>query len=203
MDDFIQQQVKAIRAQVGADKVLLGLSGGVDSSVCAALLEKAIPDQVVCIFVDHGCMRKNEGDEVEAVFAKKRLKFVRVNAESRFLAKLAGVTDPEAKRKIIGKEFVEVFNEEARKYGDCKYLAQGTIYPDVIESGANNTVSCTANTEGDAVAGSIWNGNNTITKTLRITADAPAQADFRFSASGLFFIFSLTAVKSPASSFTA
>lgn len=141
MDDYIQQQVKAIRAQVGADKVLLGLSGGVDSSVCAALLEKAIPDQVVCIFVDHGCMRKNEGDEVEAVFAKKRLKFVRVNAESRFLAKLAGVTDPEAKRKIIGREFVEVFNEEARKYGDCKYLAQGTIYPDVIESGANNSAT--------------------------------------------------------------
>jgi len=86
-------------------------------------------------------MRKNEGDEVEAVFAKKRLKFVRVNAESRFLAKLAGVTDPEAKRKIIGREFVEVFNEEARKYGDCKYLAQGTIYPDVIESGANNSAT--------------------------------------------------------------
>lgn len=141
MADYIQQQISAIRAQVGTDKVLLGLSGGVDSSVCAALLEKAIPDQVVCIFVDHGCMRKNEGDEIEAVFSKKRLKFIRVNAEDRFLSKLRGVSDPEQKRKIIGREFVALFEEEARKHGDCKFLAQGTIYPDVIESGANNSAT--------------------------------------------------------------
>ncbi len=141
MEDYIQQQVQAIRAQVGNEKVLLGLSGGVDSSVCAALLEKAIPHQVVCIFVDHGCMRKNEGDEIEAVFSKKKLQFVRVNAQDRFLKKLSGVTDPEQKRKIIGREFVALFEEEARKYGDCKFLAQGTIYPDVIESGANNSAT--------------------------------------------------------------
>lgn len=141
MADYIQQQISAIRTQVGREKVLLGLSGGVDSSVCAALLEKAIPDQVVCIFVDHGCMRKNEGDEIEAAFSKKRLKFVRVNAEDRFLSKLRGVSDPEQKRKIIGREFVALFEEEARKHGDCKFLAQGTIYPDVIESGANNSAT--------------------------------------------------------------
>ncbi len=141
MSDYINGQIKAIREQVGNSKVLLGLSGGVDSSVCAALLEKAIPDQVVCIFVDHGCMRKNEGDEVEEVFSKKRLKFVRVNAEERFLEKLKNVTEPEEKRKIIGREFVNVFNEEAKKYSDCKFLAQGTIYPDVIESGANNSAT--------------------------------------------------------------
>lgn len=133
--DFVEQITEEIREQVGNERVILGLSGGVDSSVCAALLEYAIPNQAVCIFVDHGCMRKNEGDEIEAAFKDKNLTFVRVNAQQRFLSKLAGVTDPEQKRKIIGKEFVEVFRDEAKKYGDAKFLAQGTIYPDIVESG--------------------------------------------------------------------
>lgn len=133
--DYIEQQKELVRLQVGNEKVILGLSGGVDSSVCAALLEYAIPNQVICIFVDHGLMRKNEGDEIENAFKDKNLKFVRVNAKERFLTKLAGVSDPEKKRKIIGKEFVEVFRDEAKKYGDAKFLAQGTIYPDIVESG--------------------------------------------------------------------
>ena len=141
MDDFIETQVKAIREKVGNDRILLGLSGGVDSSVCAALLSKAVPGQLFCVFVDHGLMRKNEGDEVEAAFANRDLHFIRVNAEERFLSKLAGVTDPETKRKIIGAEFIAVFEEEARKLSNIKYLAQGTIYPDVIESGANNSAN--------------------------------------------------------------
>ena len=141
MDDFIETQVKAIREKVGNDRILLGLSGGVDSSVCAALLSKAVPRQLFCVFVDHGLMRKNEGDEVEAAFANRDLHFIRVNAEERFLSKLAGVTDPETKRKIIGAEFIAVFEEEARKLSNIKYLAQGTIYPDVIESGANNSAN--------------------------------------------------------------
>ena len=134
MDDFIKREIEHIREQVGDHQVVLGLSGGVDSSVCAAILEKAIPNQLTCIFVDTGLMRKNEGDEVEAAFAGKNLNFVRVNAEARFLAKLAGVTDPERKRKIIGEEFVRVFEEESSKYAGS-FLAQGTIYPDVVESG--------------------------------------------------------------------
>jgi GMP synthase (glutamine-hydrolysing) len=141
MDDFIETQVKAIREKVGSDRILLGLSGGVDSSVCAALLSKAVPGQLFCVFVDHGLMRKNEGDEVEAAFVNRDLHFIRVNAEQRFLSKLAGVTDPETKRKIIGAEFIAVFEEEARKLSNIKYLAQGTIYPDVIESGANNSAN--------------------------------------------------------------
>lgn len=141
MDDYINAQIAEIRKQVGADKVLLGLSGGVDSSVCAALLSKAVPGQLFCIFVDHGFMRKNEGDEIEAAFSGRELHFIRVNAKDRFLAALKGVTDPEQKRKIIGKEFVEVFREEAAKLGEIGYLAQGTIYPDVIESGANNSAN--------------------------------------------------------------
>lgn len=134
MDDFITQEIENIRQQVGDKQVVLGLSGGVDSSVCAAMLERAIPNQLTCIFVDHGMMRKHEGDEIEKAFAGKSLNFVRVNAEKRFLDKLAGVTEPEKKRKIIGEEFVRVFEEESSKFAGS-YLAQGTIYPDVVESG--------------------------------------------------------------------
>ena len=141
MDDFIETQVQAIRARVGEGRILLGLSGGVDSSVCAALLSKAVPGQLFCVFVDHGLLRKNEGDEVEAAFAGRDLYFIRVNAQDRFLSKLAGVTDPETKRKIIGAEFIAVFEEEARKLHGIDFLAQGTIYPDVIESGANNSAT--------------------------------------------------------------
>lgn len=134
IDDFITYEIDKIREQVGDKHVVLGLSGGVDSSVCAAILEKAIPNQLTCIFVDTGLMRKHEGDEVENAFANKKLNFVRVDAEQRFLTKLAGVTDPERKRKIIGEEFVRVFEEESSKFAGS-FLAQGTIYPDVVESG--------------------------------------------------------------------
>ena len=140
MSDYEERQIRSIRETVGEDKkVLLGLSGGVDSSVCAALLAKAVPGRLWCIFVDHGLMRKDEGDEVEAAFRGRALNFIRVNAEKEFLAALKGVTDPETKRKIIGKLFVDVFRREAAKLGDIEYLAQGTIYPDVIESGAWNS----------------------------------------------------------------
>ena len=135
MGDYCKSAIAAIREQVGDGKVLLALSGGVDSSVAAALLAEAVGSQLTCVFVDHGLMRKNEGDEVEAAFAKWDLNFVRVNAEKRFLDKLAGVTDPEAKRKIIGEEFIRVFEEEGKKIGSVDFLVQGTIYPDVIESG--------------------------------------------------------------------
>lgn len=138
--DYEEGAIREIRAQVGTDNVLLGLSGGVDSSVCAALLAKAVPGQLHCIFVDHGLMRKNEGDEVEKAFRGRALNFVRVNAQERFLQKLAGITDPEKKRKIVGTEFVRVFEEEAKKIGGSTYLAQGTIYPDVIESGEGGAV---------------------------------------------------------------
>ena len=141
MDDYIEKQVAAIRGQVGGRKILLGLSGGVDSSVCAALISKAVPNQLICIFVDHGFMRKNESEEIDEVFSKMDLNFVHVDASERFLGKLAGVVDPEQKRKIIGAEFVNVFQDEAKKHGDCEFLAQGTIYPDVIESGANNSAN--------------------------------------------------------------
>jgi len=135
------QVIEVAKSQIGTGQVLLALSGGVDSSVCAALLEKAVPGKLHCIFVDHGLMRKNEGDEVEAAFKDRELNFIRVNAEGRFLARLAGETDPEAKRKIIGEEFIRVFEEEAKKLKGVKYLAQGTIYPDVIESGANGSAT--------------------------------------------------------------
>ncbi|NLZ25399.1 MAG: glutamine-hydrolyzing GMP synthase [Clostridiales bacterium] len=141
MEGYIEAQIEEIRARVGSDTVVLGLSGGVDSSVVAAMLSKAIGKQLVCIFVDHGLMRKNEGDEVENAFKNFDLRFIRVNAEQRFLEKLKGVTDPEQKRKIIGAEFIRVFEEEAKKLGDVKFLAQGTIYPDVIESGAKNSAN--------------------------------------------------------------
>lgn len=138
--DYETRMIHDIREQVGSDHVILGLSGGVDSSVCAALLAKAIPGQLHCIFVDHGLMRLNEGDEVEKVFSKRAVNFIRVDAEERFLKLLEGVSDPEKKRKIIGSEFVRVFEDEAKKLGDIKFLAQGTIYPDVIESGVNSAV---------------------------------------------------------------
>ncbi len=136
-----QQLIADVKAQVGSAHVLLALSGGVDSSVCAALLSKALPGQLHCIFVDHGLMRKNEGDEVEAAFKNRDLDFIRVNAQKRFLSALAGVTDPEQKRKIIGTEFVRVFEEESGKLPNVKFLAQGTIYPDVIESGGSKAAT--------------------------------------------------------------
>ena len=138
MKDYLKTAVASIRETVGEGRVLLALSGGVDSSVCAALLAEAIGDKLTCVFVDHGLMRKNEGDEVEVAFKKWTMNFVRVDAESRFLLKLAGVQEPEHKRKIIGEEFIRVFEEEARKIGQIDFLAQGTIYPDVIESGAGD-----------------------------------------------------------------
>ena len=138
MDAFVENQIQAIREKVGDGKVLLALSGGVDSSVLAGLLSRAIGKQLTCVFVDHGLLRKNEGDEVENVFGKSGtfdLNFVRVNAQERYYGKLAGVTEPESKRKIIGEEFIRVFEEEAKKIGAVDFLAQGTIYPDVVESG--------------------------------------------------------------------
>ena len=138
MGNYAQNAVEEIRTRVGSGKVLLALSGGVDSSVAAALLAKAIGKQLTCIFVDHGLMRKDEGDEVEAAFSKWDIHFVRVNAQKRFLSRLAGVSEPENKRKIIGEEFIRVFEEEAKKIGHVDFLAQGTIYPDVIESGAGD-----------------------------------------------------------------
>ena len=135
MADYRSEAVRTVREKVGDGKVLLALSGGVDSSVAAALLSEAVGDRLTCVFVDHGLMRKNEGDEIEAAFAGRELNFVRVNAEERFLTRLKGVTDPEQKRKIIGEEFIRVFEQEAKKIGKVDFLAQGTIYPDVIESG--------------------------------------------------------------------
>lgn len=135
MADYAHSTIESVRERVGDGKVLLALSGGVDSSVVAALLAEAVGSQLTCIFVDHGLMRKNEGDEVEAAFAGRGLQFIRVDAGDRFLGKLAGVTDPERKRKIIGEEFIRVFEDVAKKIGKIEFLAQGTIYPDVIESG--------------------------------------------------------------------
>ena len=138
MDAFVENTIKEIREKVGSGKVLLALSGGVDSSVAAGLLSRAIGKQLTCVFVDHGLLRKVEGDEVESVFGPEGqfdLNFIRVNAQERYYSKLAGVIEPEAKRKIIGEEFIRVFEEEARKLDGIDFLAQGTIYPDIVESG--------------------------------------------------------------------
>ncbi|MFT3982723.1 MAG: glutamine-hydrolyzing GMP synthase [Lachnospiraceae bacterium] len=138
MDSFVETSISAIREKVGTGKVLCALSGGVDSSVAAVMLSKAVGDQLTCVFVDHGLLRKNEGDEVEEVFGPNgpyQLNFIRVNAQERFYSKLAGVSEPEGKRKIIGEEFIRVFEEEAKKIGAVDFLVQGTIYPDVVESG--------------------------------------------------------------------
>jgi GMP synthase (glutamine-hydrolysing) len=141
-ENIIEDSIRRVREQVGSDQVLLGLSGGVDSSVVAALLHKAIGDQLTCVFVDNGLLRKNEGDQVMAMFAKNMgIKVIRVDAEEEFLGKLAGVSDPEAKRKAIGNTFIDVFDRESAKLaaGGVNWLAQGTIYPDVIESAASKT----------------------------------------------------------------
>ncbi len=138
MDSFVENSIQAIRERVADGKVLCALSGGVDSSVAAVMLSKAIGSQLTCVFVDHGLLRKNEGDEVEEVFGSDgsyELNFIRINAQQRFYEKLAGVTEPEKKRKIIGEEFIRVFEEEAKKIGKVDFLVQGTIYPDVVESG--------------------------------------------------------------------
>ena len=138
MDAFVENSITQLRQQIGSGKVLCALSGGVDSSVAAVLLSKAVGKQLTCVFVDHGLLRKDEGDQVEAVFGPEgpySLHFIRVNAQERFYRRLAGVEDPEQKRKIIGEEFIRVFEEEAAKIGEVDFLVQGTIYPDVIESG--------------------------------------------------------------------
>lgn len=138
MEDYLSRKVKEVKERVGNKRVLLGLSGGVDSSVCAALLSRAIPGQLVCIYVDHGFMRKGETQQIREAFEGRDLDFVYVDAKDRFISKLAGVTDPEQKRKIIGAEFARTFEDEAKKHGSPEFLAQGTIYPDVVESGSKN-----------------------------------------------------------------
>ena len=142
MDSFVEKSIEEIRERIGDGKALCALSGGVDSSVAAVLLSKAIGKQLTCVFVDHGLLRKDEGDEVEAIFGPEGhydLNFIRVNAQDRFYEALAGVEDPERKRKIIGEEFIRVFEEEAKKIGAVDFLVQGTIYPDIIESGLGDS----------------------------------------------------------------
>lgn len=136
ISSFVEESIKNLKEKIGDKKALCALSGGVDSSVAAVLLSKAIGKNLTCIFLDHGLLRKNEGDEVEEIFRNQYdINLIRVNCKDRFLGKLAGVTDPERKRKIIGEEFIRVFEEEAKKIGTVDFLVQGTIYPDVIESG--------------------------------------------------------------------
>ena len=135
MDSFAQTAVADLKEKIGGRKVLLALSGGVDSSVAAALLSRAVGENLTCIFVDHGLMRKDEGDQIEAYFSTLPIRFIRVNAGERFLGRLAGVTEPEQKRKIVGEEFIRVFEAEAKKIGAVDFLAQGTLYPDIVESG--------------------------------------------------------------------
>jgi len=140
MDEFVQNSINGLKEKIGDKKVLCALSGGVDSSVAAIMISKAVGKQLTCIFVDHGLLRKDEGDQVEEVFSKEYdLNFIRVNAQQRFYDKLKGITEPEEKRKIIGEEFIRVFEEEAKKIGTVDYLVQGTIYPDVIESGVGDS----------------------------------------------------------------
>ena len=140
MQEFIKKSLQSIRREVKDKKVLCALSGGVDSSVAAVLVHRAIGDQLICIFVDNGLLRKGEADQVEQVFREEfHMNLIRVDAQKRFLEKLKGVTDPERKRKIIGEEFIRVFEEEASKLGKIDYLVQGTIYPDIIESGTGNS----------------------------------------------------------------
>jgi len=134
LNNYLTEWEEKIRQTVGTEKVLLATSGGVDSTVCAALLSKAVPGQLICVFVDHGFMRQGESNEVEAAFADKPVQFIRVNGEERFLKKIAGVSEPEKKRKLIGEEFIHVFEEEAKKLGRIPFLAQGTISLDIIES---------------------------------------------------------------------
>lgn len=138
MQEYAKNMIASLREKIGTERVVLGLSGGVDSSVAAALLAQAVGTQLTCIFVDHGLMRKNEGDEIEAAFANRNLHLIRANVSDRFLDKLADVDDPERKRKLIGEEFIRVFEEESQKLGEVAFLAQGTIYPDVIESGTGD-----------------------------------------------------------------
>lgn len=137
---FVQEYLEAIRTQVGDENVICALSGGVDSSVAATLVHQAIGDQLTCIFVDHGLLRKNEAAEVVATFAERGIKLLAIDAQDRFLEKLKDVSDPERKRKIIGEEFIRIFEEEARKLGSIRFLVQGTLYPDVIESGTDGEV---------------------------------------------------------------
>ncbi len=139
MEDYLARQIQSVRKTVGDGRILLGLSGGVDSSVCAALLSEAVGDRLTCIYIDHGFMRQGETDEIKKAFGGRKLNFVPIDASERFISALAGVTDPETKRKIIGREFARCFEDAAKSCGNPEFLAQGTIYPDIVESGKNKS----------------------------------------------------------------